>query len=261
MDRRTRTPSLFVAHGSPLLLDDAAWVEQLRTWAAALPRPQAVLMISAHWQQAPVTLGATRTRPLIYDFYGFPERYYDVKYAAPGAPALARRVHALLDPAGPVADDPDHGLDHGAYIPLIAMYPDASVPVLEMSIPTLDPGPLIELGRRLAPLRDEGVLIVGSGFLTHNLRAISFAEPPSPAPSWASEFDAWSREMLEKRDVDALLHYRERAPGVRQSLPTHEHFVPVAVALGASIDGAEPVSFPITGFAYGSMTKRSVQFG
>jgi 4,5-DOPA dioxygenase extradiol len=262
MDRpASRTPSIFLAHGSPLLLDDGVWMGELRDWATQLPRPRAVLMISAHWLDAPVTLGATRTVPLVYDFYGFPQRYYDVKYAAPGAPELARRVHALLDPGGPVADAPERGLDHGAYIPMIPMYPDASVPTLQMSIPTMDPGPLVELGRSLAPLRDEGVLIVGSGFLTHNLRAISLSGPPSPPPSWSVEFDAWSREMLEKRDVDALLHYRERAPGVRMALPTHEHFVPVAVALGASIDTSEPVAFPITGFTYGSMTKRSVQFG
>jgi 4,5-DOPA dioxygenase extradiol len=261
MEPMDRIPSIFLAHGSPLLLDDAVWVEELRHWALALPRPRAVLMISAHWLDAPVTLGATRTLPLVYDFYGFPKRYYDVKYAAPGAPELAARVHALLDPGGPVADDPGRGLDHGAYIPLLAMYPDASVPVLQMSIPTMDPAPLLELGRRLSPLRDEGVLIVGSGFLTHNLRAVSFSEPQAPPPSWSVEFDAWSGEMLQKRDVDALVHYRERAPGVRMALPTHEHFDPVAVALGASVDGSEAVSFPISGFTYGSMTKRSVQFG
>jgi 4,5-DOPA dioxygenase extradiol len=261
MNRSTRLPSIFLAHGSPLLLDDRGWVEELHRWATKLPTPKAVLMISAHWVDAPVTLGATRTVPLVYDFYGFPQRYYDITYPAPGAPELAKRVHALLDPVGPVADDPARGLDHGAYIPMIAMYPEPTVPVLQMSIPTMDPAPLLELGRRLAPLRDEGVLILGSGFLTHNLRAISFNEPQAPPPSWSVEFDAWSKEMLERRDVDALAKYRERAPGVRMALPTHEHFVPVAVAMGASIDTAEAVTFPITGFTYGSMTKRSVQFG
>ncbi len=256
-----RIPSIFLAHGSPLLLDDALWVEQLAHWAQALPRPRSVLMISAHWLDQPVTIGATRTLPLVYDFYGFPQKYYDVKYAAPGAPELAARVRELLSAAGPVAEDPSRGLDHGAYVPLIAMYPQADVPVLQISIPTMDPGPLLEMGRRLAPLRDEGVLIVGSGFLTHNLRAVSFSDSPGPPPSWSTDFDAWAKETLEKRDVDGLLHYRERAPGVRQSLPTHEHFVPVAVALGASIDRTEQASFPISGFVYGSMTKRSVQFG
>jgi 4,5-DOPA dioxygenase extradiol len=251
-------PAIFLAHGSPPLLDDAVWVAELARWARDLPRPKSVLMISAHWTQAPVTLGATRTVPLVYDFYGFPQRYYDVKYAAPGAPDLARRVRELLD--GKVADDPDRGLDHGAYVPLVAMYPAADVPVLQISIPTMEPAPLLELGRRLAPLRREGVLLVGSGFLTHNLREFGSGEDATP-PAWASEFDAWTADALARRDADALADYRARAPGVRMALPTHEHFVPVLVALGASLDAPDEVTFPITGFTYGSFTKRSVQFG
>lgn len=257
--RPSRMPAIFLAHGSPLLLDDAPWMEQLATWARELPRPKAVLMISAHWVDAPVTLGATQEVPLLYDFYGFPERYYAAKYPSPGAPQLAARVKALLSPSMPVAQDPRRGLDHGAFIPLLAMYPKADVPVLQMSIPTLEPAPLLALGRALAPLRDEGVLIAGSGFLTHNLRAMRF--DGAPPPSWAAELDAWAADALGRRDVDAVLNYRERAPGVRQALPTHEHFVPVIPALGASIDTAENVRFPIAGFTYGSATKRSVQFG
>lgn len=156
-------PAIFLAHGSPFLLDDSEWVTQLKGWADALPRPSSVLMLSAHWEQKPVTLGATRTAPLVYDFYGFPAHYYDVRYPAPGAPDLARRVRALLSETQPVAEEPERGLDHGAYVPLIAMYPNADVPVLQVSLPTLDPATLFELGRALAPLRDEGVLIVGSG--------------------------------------------------------------------------------------------------
>jgi 4,5-DOPA dioxygenase extradiol len=139
------------------------------------------------------------------------------------------------------------------------MYPQADVPVLQMSIPTLEPAPLLALGRALAPLRDEGVLIIGSGFLTHNLRSMRF--DGGPPPSWATELDAWAEDVLARRDVDALLNYRERAPGVRQALPTHEHFVPVIAALGASVDAADAVRFPIAGFTYGSAAKRSVQFG
>ena len=254
-------PAIFLAHGSPLLLDDSVWVHELRRWAVSLPRPRSVLMISAHWEKAPVTLGATRTVPLVYDFYGFPQRYYEITYATPGAPELARRVRELLSPRGPVADDPQRGLDHGAYVPLVAMYPEADVPVLQLSIPTMDPATLLELGRALAPLRKEGVLLIGSGFLTHNLRAADLSGRSTPPPSWAAEFDAWAREALESRDAAALVDYRARAPGVRMALPTHEHFVPVLVTMGASVDRAERVTFPITGFAYGSMTKRSVQVG
>lgn len=253
-----KMPAIFLAHGSPLLLDDAAWVAQLAAWARTLPRPRAVLVLSAHWVDAPVTIGATHAVPLLHDFYGFPPEYYDVRYPAPGAPELAQRVRALLSSHGPVADDAARGLDHGAYVPLVAMYPDADVPVLQLSLPTLEPAPLLALGRALAPLRDEGVLIIGSGFLTHNMRAIDFAGRSAP-PSWATDFDAFCADALTRRDVDALLDYRARAPGVRMALPTHEHFVPLLTALGAALDA--PASFPITGFTYGSFTKRSVQFG
>jgi 4,5-DOPA dioxygenase extradiol len=255
-----KTPVIFLAHGSPLLLDDAGWVRELGGWAAAMPRPKAVLMLSAHWVDRPITLGATQPVPLVYDFYGFPAKYYETKYPAPTAPALAARVRDLLR-AEPVAQDPERGLDHGAYVPLVAMYPAADVPVLQASLPSLDPTALFSLGRSLAPLRQEGILIVGSGFITHNLRMMDF-RPDAPTPAWASEFDAWTGDVLARRDVDALLDYRNRAPGVRESLPTHEHFVPVIVSLGAAIDDSTATArFPITGFTYGSATRRSVQFG
>lgn len=255
----TRMPAIFLAHGSPFLLDDAEWVAQLGAWAQAMPRPTSVLMLSAHWEQRPVTLGATRAVPLVYDFYGFPEKYYRVTYPAPGAPDLARRVRDLLEPGQKVVQS-ERGLDHGAYVPLVAMYPGAGVPVLQVSLPTLDAPTLFELGRALAPLREEGVLIVGSGFLTHNLRA--WDQSPNPVtPAWAAEFDAWAADVIARQDVDRLLAYTTRAPGVRLALPTHEHFVPSVVAMGTAADRVGPVAFPITGFYGGSMTKRSVQFG
>jgi 4,5-DOPA dioxygenase extradiol len=258
---RPRMPVIFLAHGSPLLLDDRAWIRELASWAGKLPRPKAILMLSAHWEERPMTLGATRTVPLVYDFYGFPAKFYDQKYPAPGAPELAIRVRELAVKTQPIAEDPERGLDHGAYVPLVAMYPRADVPVLQASLPSMNPNELFDLGRALAPLRDEGILIVGSGFLTHNLRA--FTTAPNPAtPSWASELDAWAKETLEKKDVDALLEYRKRAPGVAIALPTHEHFVPVIVSMGAAIDDpAAQVTFPITGFAHGSFTRRSLQIG
>lgn len=253
-------PALFLAHGSPFLLDDAAWVRELARWARALPRPAGVLILSAHWEQKPVTLGAITPVPLVHDFYGFPARYYDIRYPAPGAPALASRLRQLLSPGQPIVEEPTRGLDHGAYVPLLAMYPQADVPVLQISLPSLDPIALFELGRALAPLRDEGVLIVGSGFLTHNLRAADFGLD-AVTPAWAMEFDAWAAEALAKQDVDAMLDYRRLAPGVRIALPTHEHFVPALAALGSAVERTGSVRFPIVGFAYGSMTKRSVPFG
>jgi 4,5-DOPA dioxygenase extradiol len=252
-----RLPVIFLAHGYPPLLDDAAWVAELAAWARALPRPTSVLMVSAHWEARPTTLGATRTAPLVYDFYGFPDKYYRQKYPAPGAPELARRVRELV---GTVADDPERGLDHGAYVPLVAMYPGADIPVLQVSLPSMDPRELHALGQALAPLRDEGVLIVGSGFLTHNLRRMALGGGV-PTPSWAAELDAWAADVLARRDVDALLDYRRRAPGVDIALPTHEHFVPVIVAMGAAGGAPNEVTFPITGFFAASLTRRSVQFG
>jgi 4,5-DOPA dioxygenase extradiol len=254
--KTSRMPSIFLAHGAPPLLDLPQWVGELKSWAAALPKPKAVLMLSAHWEKQPITFGATKTVPLVYDFYGFPQRYYEVKYAAPGAPQLADRLEKVLKGKWPTQRS-DRGLDHGAYVPLVAMYPDADVPVLQVSLPSEQPQELYELGLALDPLRDEGVLIIGSGFITHNLRAGFLDE----TPSWAKEFDGWVADALTRNDVDALMDYRAKAPGVQQSLPTQEHFVPLLTAMGAG--GAQNVraQFPITGFWGGSFTRRSVQFG
>ncbi len=254
-----RMPVVFAAHGAPVLLDDAAWVNELATWAKAMPRPKSILMVSAHWDERPTTLGATRTVPLVYDFYGFPERYYQTKYEAPGAPALAARVRELLrDKTIAVANSPERGLDHGAYVPLVAMYPRADVAVLQMSIPGLVPDELVGLGRALAPLRDEGVLIFGSGFLTHNMR---YAFRPG-VPTWAREFDAWAEDALSRLDLEALEDFHARAPGAWMALPTWEHYAPVLIAAGAVADERPKAAFPITGWWMdGAFTKRSVQFG
>jgi 4,5-DOPA dioxygenase extradiol len=256
----TSMPVIFLAHGAPMLLDDAGWVSELATWAQKLPKPKAVLMVSAHWEERPTTLGATRTVPLVYDFYGFPERYYETKYPAPGAPALAERVKALLAAQSMgVMDEPTRGLDHGAYVPLVCMYPKADVPVLQISLPGLDPKTLFALGKALAPLREEGVLIIGSGFLTHNMR---FAFQRG-TPAWAHEFDAWTGEVLTRKDFDALVDFEAKAPSARMALPTQEHFSPVIVAAGAvSGTPSAAVSFPVTGWWMdGAFTRRSVQFG
>jgi 4,5-DOPA dioxygenase extradiol len=251
----SRLPTLFVAHGAPPLLDDPEWVQELNTWASSIAKPTSILMLSAHWEQKPATLGATSVVPLVYDFYGFPRHYYEQQYAAPGAPELAQRIRSIVR----TTDDPARGLDHGAYVPLVAMYPDAPIPVLQMSLPSENPRELFELGRALRPLRDEGVLIIGSGFITHNLRAIDWHGESAP-PAWAVEFDEWTADAVRTRNVDALLDYEHRGPGVRMALPTREHFVPLLVSLGASNDD-DDVSFPISGFWLGSMTRRSVQFG
>ena len=257
--REQRMPALYLGHGAPTLLDDVAWTSQLAIWAKELPKPKAILMVSAHWESAPLTLGATTdAAPLTYDFYGFPQRFYEMTYPSPGAPDLATRVKALMPATETVAHRPDYGLDHGAYVPLVVMYPEADVPVLQMSMPSLDPQRLFDLGRRLRPLRDEGVLIVGSGFLTHGLPFLKDFRPDATPPGWSIDFDEWAREALDRGDVDELMAFRGRAPGMPYAHPTVEHFAPLFVTLGAATDPADAPDTEIEGFFLG-LAKRSFQ--
>jgi 4,5-DOPA dioxygenase extradiol len=253
------TPVLYLSHGAPPLADDVTWTRQLADWSAELPTPKAILVVSAHWEEAPVTLGTTTTVPLVYDFWGFPQHYYQVTYPAPGAPELAAKVRKLLHgPGTQMHDAPDRGLDHGAYVPLVEMYPDADIPVLQLSMPSLDPRELFELGRKLKPLRDEGVLIIGSGFFTHNLAAMrQVAVTDGRPPQWSAEFDHWGGEMLGTGDVDALLDFRRKAPGAALAHPRIEHFAPLFVSLGAGTEDAKPETV-IDGYWYG-LAKRSIQ--
>jgi 4,5-DOPA dioxygenase extradiol len=254
-----RMPALYLGHGAPVLVDDPLWTEQLAAWAKGLPQPRAILIVSAHWESAPLTLGATDPRVgLTYDFYGFPERYYRMTYPAPGAPDLAARVAALMPDTEPVAQRPDYGLDHGAYVPLMVMYPEADVPVLQMSMPTLDPERLFEVGRRLRPLRDEGVLIVGSGFLTHGLPFLRDWRTDATPPGWSVDFDRWAQESLERGDVDELMAFRDRAPGMPYAHPTAEHFAPLFLTLGAAGDPEASPDTEIDGYFMG-LAKRSFQ--
>lgn len=251
-----RMPAIYLGHGAPPLVDDPLWVVQLEAWARALPRPTAILVVSAHWESAPLTMGATADAvPLVYDFYGFPERYYRATYPAPGAPALAAQVRARLSGTEAVAEAPERGLDHGAYVPLTVMYPDADIPVLQISMPDLDPDRLLRIGTALAPLRDEGVLIIGSGFLTHGLPFLREFRFDAQPPGWSTEFDHWAAEALDHGDVSALADFR-RAPGARYAHPTTEHFAPLFVALGAAKE-PQPVT-TITGYWLG-LAKRSFQ--
>ena len=250
-------PVLFIGHGSPMTIEQPRRLAEWQAWGVALPRPRAVLMISAHWETRPLMLGATGTQPLIYDFYGFPESYYQLSYPAPGAPELARRVGELLQEAGvSYGERPERGWDHGVWIPMLGLYPEADVPLLQISLPSQDPAALMQLGATLAPLREEGVLIITSGLLTHNLRQWT---PDGVVAPWARAFDEWLAERLLARDWSALCDWSS-APGARESVPTADHLVPLFVAMGASQPG-EALSFPVTGFEFGSFSHRSVQFG
>lgn len=256
-----RMPVIYLSHGAPPLADDPLWTRQLAEWSQAMPKPSSVLMVSAHWEDDPLTLSATTTVPLFYDFYGFPQHYYEVKYPAPGAPALANEVERLLtDASQSVHRDPERGLDHGAYVPLVEMYPEADVPVLQISMPTLDPRALFQIGRRLAPLRDQGVLIVGSGFSTHNLREMNWhAGPDGHPPTWSVEFDDWLDKTLQDGAVDDLIDFQRKAPAAHMAHPRTEHFAPLFLALGASSESGVESRAEVTGFWFG-LSKRSVEF-
>jgi 4,5-DOPA dioxygenase extradiol len=253
------TPVLYLSHGAPPLVDDELWVSQLAAWAAGLPAPKAILVVSAHWEAAPLTLGSTTGEtPLTYDFWGFPQRYYDVTYDAPGAPALAAAVEALMPDGEPVAHDRDRRLDHGAYVPLTVMYPGADIPVLQISLPNLDPQRLLHFGERLRPLRDDGVLVIGSGFTTHGLPFLDDPAPDAEPPGWSVEFDVWAAERFSAGDLDGLIDFRHQAPGMPYAHPTIEHFAPLFVALGASGDPEQAPLQIIDGYWMG-LAKRSIQ--
>jgi 4,5-DOPA dioxygenase extradiol len=253
-----RMPALYIGHGAPPLLDDPVWSSELRTWAAELPRPRAILAVSAHWEAAPLSLSATAAgTPLVYDFGGFPERYYRWEYATPDAGALASLVASVMPDTEPVHQHTSRGLDHGAWVPLSIMYPEADIPILQLSLPTHDPARLLDLGRRLQPLRDEGVLIVGSGFLTHGLPFLREFRIEAAPPGWSVDFDLWAAEALAAGDLDTLADFRS-APGMPYAHPTVEHLSPLFVTLGAATDPGAPLEASIDGYWMG-LSKRSVQ--
>ncbi|MCD4533846.1 dioxygenase [Nocardioides sp. cx-169] len=253
----SRMPALYLGHGAPPLLDDPIWSGELAALARDLPRPQAILIVSAHWESAPVSLSANGA-PLVYDFGGFDAKYYRMTYQTPDATALAQRVAAMMPAREPVHQHASRGLDHGAWVPLRIMYPEADIPVLQMSLPTQDPTRLLALGERLRPLRDEGVLIIGSGFLTHGLPFLTEFRIEAPAPAWSQDFDAWAGEALARGDVDALANYRAEAPGMPYAHPTVEHYTPLFVTLGAATTADDPGIQVIDGFWMG-LSKRSLQ--
>ncbi|WP_232678204.1 dioxygenase [Nocardioides sp. R-C-SC26] len=256
-DMLVRIPALYIGHGAPPLLDDPIWSGELAAWARDLPHPRAILIVSAHWESAPVMLTASGA-PLVYDFGGFDPKYFQMTYATPDSTSLARRIAAMMPAGEPVHQHTSRGLDHGAWVPLKIMYPDADIPVVQMSLPTSDPVRLLALGERLRPLRDEGVLIVGSGFLTHGLPFLRDWSIDAAAPGWSSDFDAWAAEALARGDVDALADFRHQAPGLPYAHPTVEHLTPLFVTLGAASDPTSPGEQRIDGFWMG-LSKRSLQ--
>jgi 4,5-DOPA dioxygenase extradiol len=250
-------PALYISHGAPPLFEDTSWMTQLHTWARALPKPTAILIVSAHWESAPLAISSRAANTdLVYDFGGFDPLYYRMRYDTPDAGDLARRLTALIPDT--VHEHTGRGLDHGAWVPLKVMYPAADIPVLQLSIPTHDPARLLGLGERLRPLRDQGVLVIGSGFMTHGLPFVTRDMLAGAVPGWSADFDAWAADALARGDVDELAAFRTRAPGMPYAHPTVEHFTPLFLTLGAATDPTAPVTTTIDGYMIG-LAKRSFQ--
>lgn len=253
-------PALFVSHGAPTFaLDPGLLGPKLNQLGASLPALAAVAVVSAHWQTTGVQVMHTAAPETLHDFGGFPPALYRLRYPAPGAPRLASETLALLKAAGIEASlDERRGYDHGAWVPLLYLLPQAQVPVFQVSLPfDLDAPGALQLGRALEPLRQRGVLVMGSGSLTHNLREIGLSDPN--ATKYAAEFAAWIRAHIESRDLRALEDYRRRAPHAARAHPTEEHFLPLLVALGASSD-ADAVAMLEGGMTYGVLSMDSYVF-
>ncbi len=229
-------PTLFVSHGAPtLILEDRPARDFLVSLGSSLPRPRAIIAVSAHWDTDVPAVSTVRRPATIHDFYGFPDALYALRYDAPGAPELAERVARLIG----AARDSHRGLDHGAWVPAMLAWPAADIPIFQLSVqPNESPAHHVAVGRKLAVLRDEGILVMGSGSATHNLRALVRGGRESEPEPWAQAFDDWLADTLQAGDEQELSDYRIRAPFAREAHPTDEHFLPLHVAYGAAGEGA-----------------------
>lgn len=257
--RDPKLPSLFVSHGAPTLALDAG--ETGAAWqsvARELPRPKAVLCVSAHWMTDIPAASLAEHPETIHDFYGFPEPMYAIQYPAPGAPKLAQRAAELVQKAGlPVALDPERGLDHGAWVPLRSMYPDADMPVAQFAVqPRRDARWHYTVGAALAPLREEGVLVLASGGATHNLRDMD--RRGGSTPEWAKAFDEWLAAAIVGGDIETVLDWQQQAPNADRAHPSDEHFLPIFVAMGAGGGAGERIH---AGFTNGSLSMAAFRFG
>lgn len=244
-------PVLFLSHGAPALpLEPGETGMAWRRVGAQLPKPSAILVISAHWETSIPTVSRAALPETTHDFSGFPEALYKLRYPAPGAPEMAQGAALALQQAGiPVLLDDTHGLDHGAWVPLSFLYPQADIPVAQLSLQQdKNPAWHVALGRALRPLREQGVLIIGSGAITHNLHAVFKHPQGAPASQWVTEFRDWIAAKIAAGDLQELIEYRNRAPHAVQNHPTDEHLLPLFVALGAAneIESAQHLNSVMT---------------
>lgn len=259
-NNKGRMPALFLGHGSPMnALEQNRYTTVWRELGATLPRPKAILAVSAHWYVRGTAVTAMRQPKTIHDFGGFPQALFDMRYPAPGDPALAARVTDLLSPVA-VGPDQAWGLDHGTWSVLTHVYPDADIPVVQLAIDATQPAEFhYQLGARLGALRDEGVLILGSGNIVHNLRAINW-NADAPGYDWAQRFDTTVRDCLARHDHAALIGYENLGGDARLSVPTPEHYLPLLYIAGLQQAG-ESLHFPTEGLQNGSISMRSVLIG
>lgn len=257
--RSRRMPALFVGHGSPMnAIEDNPFRRGWEAVARGLPRPEAVLCVSAHWETRGVAVTASERPPTIHDFFGFPEALFAVRYPAPGSPALAGEIAGLVRGVR-VGLDPERGLDHGAWSVLAAMFPDADVPVVQLSLDTRRPPEFHDaLGRELAVLRDRGVLVLASGNMVHNLGRLDFRE--AGGADWADRFDRVLRERILARDHEALVRYEALGPDARLAVPTPEHYLPLLYALAVQ-EETEPAALFNAATVLGSISMTSVLIG
>jgi 4,5-DOPA dioxygenase extradiol len=254
-------PAIFFGHGNPMnALASNAWTDGWAAIGASIPRPKAVLVVSAHWY-LPATLVTGMAAPrTIHDFGGFPRELYEVKYPAPGEPDVARRVQSLLAPVS-VGLDNEWGLDHGTWSVLCHVFAEADVPVVQLSIDETQPAEFhYEIGKRLAPLRDEGVLIMGSGNLVHNLHAYAWGRHPVEPLAWAVSFEEMAREIMLSRNHEPLVNYEALGHDAQLSAPTPDHYLPLLYVLALQRE-TDAVSFPVEGFDGGSISMLTVQIG
>lgn len=276
---KSPAPALFIGHGSPMLAVDAERAAALIAPGKHLPKPRAAIVVSAHWEQSPLTLGALDHQQVIYDFGGFPKQLYQIHYNPPGAAWLVREIQELVDKSvsspvmvGEGTHPPLHhstrGIDHGVWTPLMHLWPDADVPVLQLSMPKdWTDAQLFQLGRTLAPLRDRNIMLIGSGNLTHDLGSVDWRAPLTDAPTGTlgqieavAAFEQWALAAIESRDWESLTNAKISAPDYRGVHPTDEHWRPLLFAAGASRE-TDSTTYPVTGWEHGILSRRAVLWG
>ena len=252
-------PAIFIGHGNPMnSIRRNRWTEGWAALGAALPGPKAILVVSAHWYLPATMLTAMPHPRTIHDFGGFPKELYEIQYSAPGDPELARKVREMLAPI-PIELNDTWGLDHGTWSVLNHIFPKADIPVVQLSIDrTKPPSFHYEVGKLLAPLRKEGILLLGSGNVVHNLQAYDWDRPDIEAYDWASKFEAKIRDLLDARNDDQIVNYTALGSEARLAIPTPDHYLPLLYVLGARRKGDE-ASYPVEGFDGGSMSMLAVK--